>query len=143
MDINKEQELQAQVESGTVPDSADARAYQKVYGALSRDPGFVLPATFIHQLMARVEARRLKEIARDRWLLISGWILFLIGFIVCLASVQFKPSVGLYTFLSSYAGFFVFAFMFVLAPHLLDRRLIRPKLKINSSIQRDKPFNVE
>jgi sterol desaturase/sphingolipid hydroxylase (fatty acid hydroxylase superfamily) len=128
MDIKKEQELQAQVESGQANDSTDAKAYRLVYRVLSRDPGFALSAAFIHQVMARVEARRLKEMARDRWFLISGWIVFLVAFIVCIAKVKYKLGLGSYTFLQSYAGLLAFAVVFLLILHLIDRRIIRPKL---------------
>lgn len=129
MDVNKEQELQTKIEQGLTAESADGKIYGHIFKALSREPDFALPATFVHQLMAKVEARRLRETLRDRWLLFGGLVLFLIGFIVVVASVQFKPGLGVYSFVQQYAGLCLFGILFFVLLHVIDKRYIKPKLK--------------
>jgi hypothetical protein len=133
MDMNHEEELQKKVENREpVPASADAEAYRHVFAAVEKEMNFALPAGFADKVVQKImaEAQR-KEAARDRlWFILAG-ILFLGGFVASLVfvefnpTVDFKPSVGVFTFLSGYPGLILFGVVFIALLHFVDKKFIR------------------
>lgn len=122
-----EEDLQNNIESGAPADrSADAEAYRQVFSAVSREIPFALSASFTDNLVERImlESQE-REAARDRVWLILGCVLFLCGFVASLLLVDFKPGVGVFTFLKGYPGLVLFATLFIGLLHFLDRKFIR------------------
>jgi len=122
-----DEELQRKMEAGDHLDSsADAEAYRKVFSSLQREPEFMLSSSFEDLLIQRIAAQHAKESYRDGWWFIGGLFLFLIGFIVALVLIDFKPSMGVYTFITGYPGLIIFGMIFVLVLNYIDKKFIRP-----------------
>jgi len=123
----KDEELQRKIESGDASDtSADAEAYRKVFSSLEREPDFFLSPSFEDLVIQRIAAKHVKESNRDGWWFIGGIILFLVGLVVVFAMVEFKPGVGVYTFITGYPGLIAFGVAFILLLNFIDRKYIRP-----------------
>ena len=123
----REEELQHKIEQGQVVEpSADAKAYRDVFAALRKEVDFSLPASFADQLVVRVQQEALrKDALRDRMWFIFGAVLFLAALVVSIVLVQFKPGVGVFTFFAGYPGLVLFGAVFILALHVIDRKMIR------------------
>lgn len=122
-----DEELQHKIEAGDQLDtSADAQAYRKVFSSLQRDIEFTLPASFENLMVQRIAAQHAKESYRDGWWLIGGIFLFIIGFIVALVLIDFKPDMGVYTFITGYPGLIVFGVIFILVLNYIDKKFVRP-----------------
>lgn len=122
-----EEELQNRIQLGDATDhSPDAEAYRQVFAALRQETNFVLPVSFADRMVERLlrEAER-RENSRDRWWLIIGSTLLLLGFVFAFVYLEFKPSVGIFTFLAGYPGLIAFGSVFILVLHILDRKFIR------------------
>lgn len=120
-------DLQDEIERGVTEDhSADAAAYRQVFSALRQEVPFVLSSSFADHVIERVvRESQEREAARDRLWFILGCILFLVGLVVSLLLVDFKPGVGVFTFLKGYPGLVLFAAVFIGLLHFLDRKFIR------------------
>lgn len=57
-----EEELQHQIENGLVNESDDARAYQRVFDALKKEPDFHISFHFADRLVALIEKKRSETI---------------------------------------------------------------------------------
>jgi len=122
-----DEELQRKMEAGDHLDaSADAEAYRKVFSSLQREPEFMLSSSFEDLLIQRIAAQHAKESYRDGWWFIGGLFLFLIGFIVALVLIDFKPTMGVYTFIAGYPGLIIFGMIFILVLNYIDKKFIRP-----------------
>jgi hypothetical protein len=121
-----DEELQNKMEEGGLPiSSQDAEAYQKVFGALQREVDFTLSSSFTDSVIQKIEVQKKKEAAREQWWFFGGLFVFLIGLVVALTQIDFKPTVGVYTFVIGYKGLIVFGILFVLALNFIDRKFIR------------------
>jgi hypothetical protein len=123
----QDEELQNQIESGQVAErSTDAEAYRQVFSVLRQEVPFSVSASFADQVVERVmrEAEH-KEASRDRLWFMLGSALFLIGFVVSLVLVDFKPTVGVFTFFAGYPGLLIFGALFIGLLHFLDKKFIR------------------
>lgn len=122
-----EEELQKQIERGTgEPSSADAESYRRVFSSLRRETDFHLSPGFADKVMKKVEYLRSKEASRERWWFFGGIFIFLIGLVVALTQIEFKPGVGVYTFVAGYKGLLLFGVAFILLLNYLDKKFIRP-----------------
>lgn len=117
-----DEELQERIERGDRVVSPDAAAYQAVFNALRREPGFILPPSFADDVMARLHK---PAASRDFIWLFLGLTCFLIALAVAIALTEFRPRMGVFTFLSGYAGLIGFAIVFITLLHWIDRRFIR------------------
>ena len=121
-----DEELQYKIEQGDAQDtSADAEAYRKVFSSLQREPEFSLHSSFEDLVIQRIAAKHIKESSRDGWWFAGGIFLFIIGLIVAIALIDFRPDVGIYSFLKGYPGLIIFAFVFILVLNYVDRKFIR------------------
>ncbi|MBA4144207.1 MAG: hypothetical protein C0523_00480 [Cytophaga sp.] len=126
MDMSDE-ELQHKIEAGDQFDtSADAQAYRKVFASLQREPEFLLPSSFEDLVIQRIAAKHARESYRDGWWFIGGIFLFLIGLIVAVALIDFKPDMSAYRFITGYPGLIVFGAIFILILNFIDKKFIRP-----------------
>jgi hypothetical protein len=127
-----DEELQQNIEAGRNQDSSlEAEAYRKVFSALQREVDFTLSPSFINRVIQKIETQKNKEASRERWWFFGGLFIFLIGFVVALTqidftSVDFKPGVGVYTFITGYKGLIVFGVLFILALNYIDKKFIKP-----------------
>lgn len=122
----KDEELQRQIEQGEKTlTSPDAEAYRKVFSSLQREPEFSLHSSFEDLVIQRIAAKHIKESSRDGWWFAGGIFLFIIGLIVAVVLIDFRPDVGVYSFLKGYPGLIIFAFLFILALNYVDRKFIR------------------
>lgn len=122
-----DEELQHHIEAGDqLNNSVEAEAYRKVFSSLQREPEFELSSSFEDLIIQRIAAQYVKESQRDGWWFIGGIVLFLIGFIVAIVLIDFKPTVGVYTFLTGFSGLVIFGIAFIVFLNFVDRKFIRP-----------------
>lgn len=123
----EEEELQHQIENGLVNESDDARAYQRVFDALKKEPDFHVSLPFADRVLAVIEK---KEEQRDYWWMAVGIFLTVIALIVSLVLTSAHWTAGAFTFLSGYPGLVVFGIAFILLLQWVDKKVI--KKQINS-----------
>ncbi|MEI9919454.1 MAG: hypothetical protein WDO14_11700 [Bacteroidota bacterium] len=96
-----------------------------VSNALAKGSSFELPHDFADRVVMMIQQKAMQaEAKRDRLWLIVG-IMSMIGALVFVfLTVEFKPTVGIFTFFKGYWGLVVFGVLFVTALHILDRKII-------------------
>jgi len=122
-----EEELQIQIENGLVNESEDARAYQRVFEALSHEPDFHVSLPFADRVIVIIEK---KEERRDYWWMAAGIFLTVIALIVSLLLTSVNWTAGVFTFLSGYPGLVVFGGAFILLLQWIDRKVIKKQIKL-------------
>jgi len=122
-----DEEIQHRLEQGSLPgESTDGQAYQIVFGALQREPAFILPTDFADRVLrASAVRKKAKEALHDRLGFAAGLLLLIGGACVATWLTGFKFSAGAFRFVSGYPGLLVFGLLFVLLLHLVDKRLQR------------------
>jgi len=122
-----EEELQHQIEMGLVNEpTEDARAYQRVFDALKKEPDFHVSLPFADRILAVIEK---KEEQRDYWWMAAGIFLTVIALIVSLVLTSPHWTAGVFTFLSGYPGLVVFGIAFILLLHWVDKKVIRKQIR--------------
>lgn len=123
--MKNEHELQRGVEEGNASNDIDSRAYEIVFDAVKKEPGYTLKAGFADRVM-ELAARQASGSATAEfiWMGIGVFLLF-IAMIVALANITFTADFGFLSAMSSYAGLFVFGAIFIAMLHFIDRRFIR------------------
>jgi len=124
---SSDDELQNQFDQGNyTADGIDGQAYQKVYGALKREPAYTLPIYFADRLLSRIESKeKIREASRDNWWLGLGLFSFVIALIVSFVLTDFQFSAGAFQFLAAHAGLISFGLGFILLLNWVDKRIIR------------------
>jgi hypothetical protein len=118
-----DEELQRAIENKNIPDnSPDARAYQKVFDALAKEP-YQLPGNFADNVISRLEVKK-TSLFRDYFWLALGLLPFIIATVITIVLTGFTIDFSAYRFISGYAGFFFFGAAFILFIQYLDRRLV-------------------
>jgi hypothetical protein len=121
-----EEELQNQIENGLVNESDDARAYQRVFDALKKEPDFHVSLPFADRILVLIEK---KEEKRDYWWMAAGIFLTVIALIVSLILTSAHWTAGVFTFLSGYSGLVVFGVAFILLLHWVDKKVIKKQIR--------------
>jgi hypothetical protein len=122
-----DEELQKDIEAGgSLNSSMDAEAYQKVFKSLQREVDFTLPSAFTDRVIQKIELQEKRDASREQWWFFGGLFIFLIGFVVALTQIDFKPGVGVYTFIEGYKGLILFGIFFILVLNYIDKKFIRP-----------------
>ncbi len=123
----KDEELQKQIEQGDKTNtSADAESYRKVFSSLQREPDFFLHSNFEDLVIQRIAAQHARESSREGWWFFGGIFLLIVGAIVAIVLVGFKPTLGVYSFLKGYPGLIIFGIVFILVLNYIDKKFIRP-----------------
>ena len=121
-----EEELQNQIEKGLVDESSeDARAYQRVFDALKKEPDFHVSLPFADRIIALVDT---KEEQRDYWWLAAGIFLIVIALIISLVLTSAHWTSGVFTFVSGYPGLIGFGVAFILLLQWVDRKVIKKQM---------------
>jgi hypothetical protein len=124
--MKSEEELQNQIEKGWVTESGDdARAYQRVFDALKKEPDFHVSLPFADRIIAIINKREEK---RDYWWIAIGIFLAVIAMIVSLVLTSAHWSTGVFTFLSGYPGLVAFGITFILILQWVDKKVIKKKI---------------
>jgi uncharacterized membrane protein YhaH (DUF805 family) len=93
--------------------------------ALERGTTFELPHDFADRVVTMVQRNAVqKETRRDRWWLIIGIISMVGALVFVFTNVEFKPTVGVFTFFKGYWGLSIFGILFVTALHIIDKRIL-------------------
>jgi hypothetical protein len=126
MDMNlPDEELQHRIEQRVNQTSTDGLAYQKVFDALATEPEFRLPMTFADKVLIKLDKREALAATKEMYWLAAGIFLLVIAALVGALLIGFKPSFGIFGFLASYPGLFVFGILFVGLLQWLDKRLVK------------------
>ncbi len=123
-----EEELQNQIEKGLVDESSeDARAYQRVFDSLKKEPDFHVSLPFADRIIALIDK---KEEQRDYWWMAAGIFLTVIALIVSLVLTSANWTAGVFTFVSGYPGLVAFGIVFILLLQWVDRKVIKKQIML-------------
>ena len=122
-----EEEMQNQLENGRLPegDNLDVRAYQEVFRALKKDPGYSLTSRFAERVAARIVARRQSMNSRDYFWFAAGISLLLLTSIATILMTGFRFNFGFLNAMSDYKGLVAFGIIFITLLNWLDKRMVR------------------
>lgn len=103
----------------------DEKFEEVVLKALEKGASFELPSDFADRVVTMIHQKAVqKELKRDRWWFIGGIVGIVSALVFAFANVEFKPSVGVFTFFKGYWGLAIFGVLFVVALHVIDKRII-------------------
>jgi len=101
------------------------RFEEEVSDALEKGTSFELPHDFADRVVMKIQQQSFqKETQRDRWWLIVGIVSMIGALVFAFTNVEFKPSVGVFTFLNGYSGLVIFGIAFIIILHVIDKRII-------------------
>jgi hypothetical protein len=127
-----EEELQSQLEAGKTlsNDNLDVRAYQQVFSALKKSPGYTLSSSFSDSVIQKILERENKiEYRRDLWWLVMGVFLLVIAFVasmaLAIAYVGFKPGFGFLSGIADYKGLLIIAGLLIIVFNRMDKQLLK------------------
>jgi hypothetical protein len=124
-----DEELQNQIEKGLLNESGeDARAYQRIFAALKKEPDFHVSLPFADRIVAIVEK---KEEKRDYFWMAAGIFLIVVALIVSLALAKIHWTTGVFTFISGYSGLIIFGIAFILLLHWVDKKIIKKRIEFH------------
>lgn len=128
--MNKhEEDLQKSIESGQTPseDNMDVRAYQELFRALKKDPGYELSPRFAEGIVARVAADHARRNATDYFWFGAGIFFLLMASIGTIMFTGFHFDFGFLRVMSDYKGLAVFAVVFIILLNWIDKRFVRSR----------------
>ncbi len=125
-----EEELQNNIEKGRRQEGDDlnVKAYQAVFRALSKDPGYDLPPQFAAKVLARLEARKQRDQSRDYFWFFTGLMFLLVAAIGTVIYLGYQLDFGFLKGMPQYRGLAGFAIAFIIFLNWLDKRLVKQKL---------------
>jgi hypothetical protein len=122
-----EEELQNQIEKGLFSESSeDARAYQRIFDALKKEPEFHVSLPFADRIVAIIEK---KEEKQDYFWMAAGIFLIVVTLMVSLALAEIHWTAGVFTFLSGNSGLILFGVAFILLLHWVDKKIIKKRIE--------------
>ncbi len=124
--IHTDEELQDKVEKGHWVDSLDARAYQKVFEALKKEP-YDLPTHFADKIISRAEARG-SSLSKDYFWFGLGLFSFVVATIIAVLLTDFSLNFGAFKFISGSSSLLVFSAAFIILIQYLDKQLVKNKM---------------
>lgn len=124
-----EEELQNDVEKGATPDGdgLDVKAYQAVFRALKKDPGYELRPDFAERVVSRVVSAQREKSSNDYLWFGAGILFFIIAFIATVLYTGFRFDLGFLKVMSDYKGLAVFGIAFMVLLNWLDKKLVKGK----------------
>jgi len=123
-----DEQLQEAIERGAAETGGDdGRAYRQVFAALQRPTDRSLPAGFEDAVIERVVQQQARRSIREYFWYVAGIVALVIAAIVAVVLTGFRLNFGFLESISAYSGIFIFGGVFILALHVLDRRLLHNK----------------
>lgn len=124
-----EEKLQEKIARGEMPpgEDLDVKAYQKVFRALKKDPGYELPGDFASRIALQVQSRQQARLSKDYFWFGAGIFFLAIAFLATVLFTGFKLDFGFLNVMADYKGLAIFGIAFILFLHWLDKRLIKEK----------------
>ena len=124
-----EEEMQEKLERGeTMPgDELDVKAYQAVFRALKKDPGYELRADFATRMADMVMSRPKVGFSKDYLWLGAGILVLVTAMIGTILYTGFRFDFGFLNVMSEYKGLAAFGIAFIIFLNWLDKKLIREK----------------
>lgn len=122
-----DEELQRNIENNENAGSqTDAEAYRMVFRVLNNEVDYKIAPDFADRLVKMISSEvARKEARRDRLWLTLGICAMTLSFIYAFQAVDFTPSVGVFTFVSSYWGLLLFGVIMIVGLHTIERYLLR------------------
>ena len=117
--------IQKQIEEGNAPQGIDGHAYRLVFKSLKKEPITKLSPDFASRVAALASSPS-KKFDWDKFFFIGGIAAFGIALIYAVFVTEFTLSFGEFKFFASYPLLFIFGIIFIVALHLLDKKLIHP-----------------
>jgi len=103
----------------------DDDKFEEVVSKALEKETFELPHDFADRVVRKIQQESLqKESQRDKWWFITGIVSMIAALVFVFTNVEFKPSVGAFTFFNGYWGLVIFGIIFVVALHIIDKRII-------------------
>jgi hypothetical protein len=122
-----DEELQHQIDQGLINESSeDARAYQRIFDVLKKEPEFHVSLPFADRIVDLIEK---KEVKQDYFWMAAGIFLIVVTLIVSLALAEIHWTAGVFTFISGYSGLIIFGIIFILLLQWLDKKIIKKKFE--------------
>ena len=124
-----DEELQKNLEKGKSSDAdgLDVKAYQEVFRALKKDPGYELSSSFAQTVVARMLGEHQSKNSKDYFWFGAGIFFLAIAFLATILFIDFRFDFGFLSGMADYAGLAVFGIAFISILHWLDKKLIREK----------------
>jgi hypothetical protein len=124
--MNDEEKLQQEAEAGKPNRSVDAKAYQKVFEVLNREPDHTLPIYFADNVIAIVEARdRVRFTTTERVCFGLVVLILLLLLVSAVVVTGFAIDWGFLTAIGPFAPVLAFGVAMLLFFHALDKRLLK------------------
>jgi hypothetical protein len=123
-----EEELQAHIEKGNTLPQADAKAYQKVFIALSKTPDVKSSPDFVNKIMALVEAKRKRAEQLDLISMIAGITGIVIAALISIAYLKVRVDLSFLNALGDYKTFILLGGLIIVVIQILDKKFVRNKL---------------
>jgi hypothetical protein len=122
-----EEQLQNSLEKGEKPlnESMDVKAYQEIFRALKKEPGYELPPRFAERIVSRIIRDQESRNTTDYFWFGAGIFFLLMAFIATILFTGFRFDFGFLRVMSDYKGLAIFGVMFVIFLNWVDKRLLR------------------
>src|SRR5687768_6870975 len=124
-----EEEMQEKLERGETPagDGLDVKAYQAVFQALKKDPGYELQPDFAARVADRVMKGQKGGFSKDYLWFGAGILFLIIALVGTILYTGFRFDFGFLNAMSDYKGLAIFGIVFVLLLNWLDKKLVKEK----------------
>ena len=128
-----DEELQKMSEQeNTSLNTSDAKAYEKIFAVISKEPSFNSSADLINKIMLRVEAKRKRAERLDVVYLFAGIFSIIVLAVAALVYLDIKLDINLnLSFLnifSDYKGLIVIGGLMIALIQFLDKKFVRNKI---------------
>ncbi|HRI77903.1 MAG TPA: hypothetical protein PLR06_00075 [Cyclobacteriaceae bacterium] len=120
-----EEEIQNKIENGWVGEGPDAKAYQRIFDVLKKEPDFQLPADFADSVIAKWQPAQITSSSREIFWIFIGVAAFTIVLGIAVVLTEFTLNFGALKFLSDHSGLMIFGIVFVLTLQWIDKRFVK------------------
>lgn len=131
---SKDEMFQDEIERGNHSNqelNEDKKVYQQIFRALANDMDRTLPENFADSVVKAIAKKNQRSYRFDLLWSIAGLLVIMAGFIFIVIKTQFKLNLGFLTnIIHTYKGLILFAVVFILFLHVVDKRFIKNKRAI-------------
>lgn len=126
---SREEELQKKLEKGQLPhgNGLDVKAYQEVFRALKKDPGYPLSPNFAERVVARAFSRQQNTVLKDYLWFGAGMFFMALAFAATVLYTNFRFDFGFLNVMADYKGLVIFGIVFIIFLNWLDKRLVHAR----------------